>query len=244
MSLPSTKTLLRLLQQAELREADGLVVRVTEVAVRRREGRQQIRVGYAVPPLPPGEAWQPLPRADESLESYAAGVAEELHGWATDHVRRHRPLPLPDRSDVARDLPSRDALWAQLREQLPGVIDVDGGLVVTDGQDRIQVRLTPEQWHEFVIDCEIGCRRDSGVDADGPGDGPMVATYDLHEVIGSRDADETFVVLDRGRLEASTRAELPPARGTARARATEEILRRGGGRGWFAYGPHTDSGDR
>jgi hypothetical protein len=243
VSLPSLRQLLRLLTRpGAVRRADGLEVSVTSLHVVRREGKQQLRVRYQVPPLPDGEAWQWLPSREESLEEYAAGVAEELHGWATEHVRRHRPLPLPDRADVAHDLPSREALWAQLRDQLRDVTDVDGGFVVTDGEDRIQVRLTPEQWHELVIDREIGCRRDAGVDADGPGDGPMVAFYDLSEVIGSRDADETFVVLHRRRLTASTRAELPPVRGTALARKTEEILRQGGG-SWVAYRPDAESGD-
>jgi hypothetical protein len=96
-----------------------------------------------------------------------------------------------------------------LRSEFRGVREGPGGFVGTSRDDiEFRVMLTPEQGQENVVDCEIGCRSDYGVDADSAGDGPMVATHDLDEAMATMDPDESFLVLARHRLAWSTRAEL------------------------------------
>ena len=67
---------------------------------------------------------------------------------------------------------------------------------------------------------------DYGVDADGEGDGLLVAIDDLDETMATMDPDEQFVVLDGGRLTGSTRADLPPVPGAGSAREQEKTMRR------------------
>ena len=217
MDGPSLRELARLLRRpGAVPRADGLAVSVTTVRLVRGHDGREIEIRYAVPPLPDGVARQPLPRAEESLTAYASIVAEELQGWATEHVRRYRPLPQPDRNQVARELPSADALWRDLLAELQDVEQVPGGFVGSYEDRRVTVLLTPESWQGYVVDCEIRCRNDYGVDADRPGSGPAVALGDLDETIATLRPDETFVVLDGRRLVGSTRAGLaPPLQGRA-----------------------------
>jgi hypothetical protein len=121
-----------------------------------------------------------------------------------------------------------------LRSEFHDVSDVDGGFVGTNLDGRqLQVMLTPQTWQEFVVRCEIGCRNDYGVDADSAGSGPMVAMGYLEEEMATLDADESYVVLDGHAVHGSTRAGLPPARGSAWQRELADVRRRGVGR-WSA----------
>ena len=191
--------------------ADGLPVTVGSVGSARHGA--EVVIGFSVPGLPDGVCRQPAPR-DSDLSTYASEVAEELQAWATEHVRKHRPLPPPDRERVRRELPSREELWGALREEFSGVRDEPGGFVGTNRFGvELRVMLTPEAWQEYVVDSEIACRNDYGVDADGPGDGPMVALGDLDETMATMRDDELFLVLHRQDLQGSTRAQLPPVRG-------------------------------
>ena len=153
---------------------------------------------------------------------------------AAEHVRKHRPLPPLDRDQVRRELPSRNELWGMLREDFHGLREAPSGFVGTNRfRTELRVMLTPEQWQGYVVDREIGCRNDYGVDAQSAGDGPMVAMHGVEEAMATMDRDESFLVLDRHELQGSTRAELPPVPGSANQRELEETLRRGGGR-WYA----------
>ena len=67
---------------------------------------------------------------------------------------------------------------------------------------------------------------DYGVDADGEGDGLLVAIDDLDETMATMDPDEDFVVFDGRTLVGSTRAELPPVPGTGSEREHEKVMRR------------------
>ena len=80
----------------------------------------------------------------------------------------------------------------------------------------LTIALTPEQWQDYVVSCEIGCRMDYGVDADGEGDGLLVAIDDLDETMATMDPDEDFVVFD-GR----TPGRVDPRQAAARARRRE-----------------------
>jgi hypothetical protein len=205
--------------------ADGLEVSVRSVRRVRGEMDDELEITYTVPPLPDGVARQPLHEDDPA--TYALEVAEELHGWATVHVRRFRPLPPPDRDAVRRSLPPREDLWRLLLAQFRDVVEVPGGFRGVDPfDDEVTLVLTPEQWQDYVVDREIGCRHDVGVDADGPGDGPGVALEHVTETLATLDDDEHFLVADGHHLVGSTRAELPPVPGTALQRESEEIRRR------------------
>ena len=168
--------------------ADGLEVIVTSLAVRPASDPRlddELELRFAVTPLPEGVARQPLPsRYHRDLADYAGEVAEEVQAWAVEHVRRFRPLPPFDREQVASELPPADELWRRLRAEFEDVEDLPHGFVGTtpDGQ-RVQVLLSSEQWQALVVDAEIGCRRDHGVDADSAGDGPGVALDLLGELL-------------------------------------------------------------
>jgi hypothetical protein len=158
-------------------------------------------------------------------------------------VRRYRPLPPPDLDAIKRDLPDRDALWQQLRERFDDATEVEEGLRGIVHHDEVTLVTTPEQWQEYVAWCEVRCRRDAGVDADGPGDGPYVAWERVDEYIATLDEGEHFVVFDGQRFHRSTRRELPAVRSGASRRRTQEIIARTQGRGqWRAYPPGSDQG--
>jgi hypothetical protein len=187
---------------------------VTVASVGSARHGAEVVIGFSVPGLPDGVCRQPAP-GNTDLSTYASEVAEELQAWAIEHVRKHRPLPPPDRDRVRRELPSREELWRTLREGFSRVREVPGGFVGTNRFGvELRVMLTPEAWQEYVVGCEIACRNDYGVDADGPGDGPMVALGDLDEAMATMREDELFLVLHRHDLRGSTRAELPPVRGS------------------------------
>lgn len=221
-------------QPGAVKPADGLPVVVRSVRIARSGGTDELLIEYTVQPLPDAVAKQPLPW-DSDLGAYAAQVAEEVQAWAIEHVRKFRPLPPPDLDRIRQELPSRDQLWRLLRDEFHDVRDAPGGFVgyQYDGHETAVV-LTPEQWQEYVVRCEIGCRNDYGVDADSIGGGPMVAIGDVEETVATMDEDEHFLVLDGHELRGSTRAELPVVRGTARQRRSEELRRRAGGGRWFA----------
>ena len=208
--------------------ADGLAVTVVAI---RPLGNDRWEVRYAVPDLPDGVAQLPPPYSDE-LDEAAREYAEEVHGSATEHVRRYRPLPPPDRDAIRRELPDREALWAMLGQR-------------RDGEAGNEVVVTPEAWQGYVVEYEVAAREDFGVDAARPGDGPFLACEAVDELLATLDEGEHFVVFDGRRFHRSTRRELPPVRSGAMQRRTQEILRRTGGRGeWRAYPPGQDGRGR
>jgi len=228
------RELTRLLQRpGAVAPAEGLVVTVRSLNVSRGYSGDELVIRYSVPPLPDGIARQPLPR-DADMSTYAREVAEELNAWAIGHVREYRPPPPLDRAQVARQLPSRDDLWRMLRDVFREVRDLPEGFVGTNRFDvELSVVLTPEQWQDYVVAREIGCRNDYGVDADSSGAGPGVAMGDLDEAMATLDPEESFLVLDGDTFTGSTRAELPPVPGAADERVADDIRQRGGGR-WYA----------
>lgn len=136
--------------------------------------------------------------------AYAPEVAQEVESAVHTHVEQFtRPEPAPD----PRDLPPRDVQWQRLldvlategavREVGPGRIEVEvehGGAVRV-----ITVVMNPDQWEAILRKAEY----------------PYVY---VEETISSRDDDELFLVVFRGRMEMSIREQLPPVRGTATKR--------------------------
>ncbi len=191
--------------------ADGYAVRVTGVSIvigemwHGSDGSwkqdDELLIDYVVGSFPPAQATQPLPAPwHESLEEYCEGVATELNAWATEHVRKFEPLPIPDRDDVARDLPSCEQLWEILRSDFTEVRDEPVGFSGVFYDDRrVALRFTAVQWQDFVIGCEIGCRADYGVDADSAGQGPAVAGDYVSELLASGEGCEGLELQD-GRL--------------------------------------------
>jgi hypothetical protein len=136
----------------------------------------------------------------------------------------------PTRSGAARNLPAlppRDAQWQILlkalgdegavREVAAGRIELQdsGGTVVT-------VVVSPDQWERVLA-------------APAWDD---VGLY-LHELLGPRQEDETFLAFYKGSLARSTREKLPPVRGRAferkmaEARADDPDAQFG----WYAHPP-------
>ena len=144
--------------------------------------------------------------------AYAPVVAGEVGIAAHNHVGRHRrraAYPLGGDQDRLA-LPPRDAQWQILlkalevegvvREVAAGRIELQdsGGTVVT-------VVVSPDQWERVLT----GSAWDD------------VGLY-LHELLGPRQEDETFLVFDKGSLARSTREKLPPVRGRAFERMMAE----------------------
>jgi hypothetical protein len=206
----------------ELEVTVGLAVPAEEAA--RIPGRAVTRVPFE-------RVWRRL-SGYESPEGYAPYVAREAESAAASHVERHRAAAggSPAAESARGRLPAREVQWRRLMSALA----VEAGPPVEVSPGRIQVRLadsddhvdtdnpvvtvivTPEQWEDVLA--AHGWRH--------------VEMY-VAELLGPRDPDEHFVVFYRGELVRSIRAELPPVRGTARARAFRE-LRPGG---WFAVAP-------
>jgi hypothetical protein len=214
--------------------ADGLPVTVTGVRVSGHGETQELVIEFSVPGLPSGECRQPYDEEwrrrfrPADATTYAAQLSDEIQAWAIGHVRKvHPPEPM-DRDRVREELPPRDELWRSLTAEFADVTAEPGQGF--RGRNRfgsvLTIALTPEEWQDYVVSCEIGCRLDYGVDAEGEGDGLLVAVDDLDETMATMDPDETFVVLDGGQLTGSTRAELPPEAGTGSAREHEKVMRR------------------
>ena len=171
-----------------------------------------------------GVVRMPFDRKWRELSGYADPAA-----YAPDIAHRLGPLVWPAlrtpqevaeqarwRAERRAALPPREEQWRLLLDLLdtggrvdqvaPGRIEVHSR---RDPSRVLTVILTPEEWEEVIL---AHTTADSAVDW-------------LSELLASRDRDERYLVLDDGRLERSTRAELPPVRGRAgerRMRATVE----------------------
>jgi hypothetical protein len=179
----------------------------------------------AVARVPFERGWRRL-SGYESATAYAPYVAQAAEWAASSHVGDHRAR---HSSSVAREsarwpVPARDVQWQLLLaglaaeagpavEASPGRIEVR----IADGHDHadtdgplVTVIVTPDQWEDVLAAHASG----------------QVEMY-LAELLGDRDPDEHFVVFYRGDLVRSIREELPPVRGSARAR--EFAAMRGGG---------------
>lgn len=175
---------------------------------------------------------------------YAAEIAREVESAAGSLVALAvgRPRRHANPATADRDTASAEKLWAQLvddlgrhnvsaQESAPGIIEIVEELA--DGvADPVKVHVTPEQWRAYVVDCEIGARSDSGVDASTAGDGPGLAMLYLEEALGSRWDDEQHIVYYKDGFHGSIRAALPPVRDPAsRAPRTPPDG------DWYAYDP-------
>lgn len=214
--------------------ADGLPVTVTGVRISGRGESQELVIDFTVSDLPPGECRQPYGAEwrrrfrPADPEQYAAELTGEVQAWAIGHLRKFRPPEPIDRDVVRQELPPRDELWGSLTAEFAEVDGAPGQGF--RGRNRfgsvLTIALTPDDWQEYVVSCEIGCRMDYGVDADGEGDGLLAAIDDLDETMATMDPDEDFVVFDGRTLVGSTRAELPPVPGTGSEREHEKVMRR------------------
>jgi hypothetical protein len=184
----------------------------------------------AVTRVPFEREWRRL-SGYESPADYASYVAREAESAAVSHVERHRAAASASAASAPRRrLPARDVQWSLLFSALA----VEAGPPVEVSSGRIEVRLadsddhvdanspvltvivTPDQWEDVLA--AHGWRH--------------VEMY-VAELLGPRDPDEHFVVFYRGALVRSIREELPPVRGTGRARRLGAV--RPGG--WLAVAP-------
>lgn len=179
-----------------------------EVTVRRRRGIVRRK---RVARLVVDRAWREASDLNDPM-SYAAYVVQR---WRSSEVpaasratRRRRPA-----ADAS--VPAADICWRVLLQNLGAAYDVDereGALEVSDGGGTVVVHVTPEEWRSFVVECETVSHADTIEDAAGPDRAPGEAFTRLEALIGSRWDDEQHIVLFRGRLHLSIRAELPPVR--------------------------------
>ena len=166
-----------------------------------------------------GEEWRRLSGFEDPAD-YAPTIAKHVWFAAGRQVQQGRDEPSPSRDEVDATVPGKDVLFERLLTELtesgevelvePGAIRIDEHL---GGAQPVEIRVTPSQWREYVVGCEMNAWTDSGVDAWDPGDGFGMALLFLDEMIGSRYEDEHFVVFYRDDFERSVRSELPPVRG-------------------------------
>jgi hypothetical protein len=169
-----------------------------------------------------------------SPAEYAPYVARQVESAASSHIRDHRARApaSPGRGPTRRPVPARDVQWRLLLDGLAAeagpAVEVAPGRIevrIADRDDRadadsevVTVIVTPDQWEDVLA--AHGSRN--------------VGMY-VAERLGPRDSDEHFVVYYGGDLVRSIREELPPVRGTARAR---RFAAEGAG-GWYAVAPRT-----
>ena len=206
----------------------------------------EITVGLAVPPeeaqqIPPrAVARVPFERSWRRLSGYgspadyAPFVAREAEGAARSHIERHRAGTSASaaREAAHRSLPARDVQWrlllAALAAEAGPAVEVSPGRIevrIADSDDHVDaaspvvtVIVTAEQWEDVLAAHAAG----------------QVEMY-VAELLGPRDPDEHFVVYYRGDLVRSIREDLPPVRGTARARRMAAMPEDG----WYAAAPRT-----
>ncbi|MFC5678205.1 hypothetical protein [Aeromicrobium endophyticum] len=133
--------------------------------------------------------------------------------WQGARSGEARP-PAPHRQAAS----DTTGLWRTLQQSLVrdyvNVNQVSHGRVevVDEDGEIVTIHLTPQQWRDFVDQCEAFAERDSGEDAWGAGDGLAIALGELDELISSRWDDEEHIMFFRGRPFQSVRPELPPLR--------------------------------
>ena len=144
----------------------------------------------------------------------------------------------------ARDpgVPDRDAQWRLLIDGLGGARHVrqaasdrlEVSLDWTDEPARLTVLVTPEQWERVVVRHRVD-----------------LAPHDFFAaLLGPLQEDERFVVFFRDDLTRSTRAELPPVRGTTAQRRMEALVAAARAEnpdatfGWHAERPGKQPDDR
>jgi hypothetical protein len=177
--------------------------------------------------LPYGREWRELSGYTDPAElaRKIADMAFSAAGRSVQRGREQARRAAVDAVAVRAELPGRDELWALLvgtldkygvaREVDPGRIELieerDGG-----EPGRVTVVVSPDQWHDFVVSVEIGCRLDRGLDAARAGDGPDSACFALDELVQSRHQDNRFIVFDRGGFHSSIREERPLVKASGR----------------------------
>jgi hypothetical protein len=142
-----------------------------------------------------------------SCAAYVVGTWQGARGGGA------RP-PAPHRQAASDTMD----LWRTLQQSLVrdyvNVHQVSHGQVelVDEDGEVVTIHLSPQQWRDFVDDCEAAAGSDSGDDAWGSGDGLSIALGELDDLISSRWDDEEHIVFFRGRPFRSVRSELPPLR--------------------------------
>lgn len=179
-----------------------------EVTVRRRRGfLRRKRVARLVV----DRAWREASDLGDPM-SYAAYV---VHRWRSSQVTPDSLVMRRLRSAAEEFVPEPDICWRAMLHNLGASYEVDeraDGIAVSDEGGTVLVHLTPEQWRSLVVEWEVASRADGGEDSRSSGHGPAEAYTRLDALIGSRWDDERHIVLFRGRLHLSIRAELPPVR--------------------------------
>ena len=159
---------------------------------------------------------------DDIEESPAEQLAQEASYQITETLFDALDQVVIDRDAVVRDVGSAldtyDSLLAELRSS-GDVAEVEPGVLrltlATEPRLPIDIHVTPQQFHESVIDAEIEYRKGSpSYQSELPG-GLGMALLGIEEALGTIRDQERFIVFFEGGLHASTRSEPPPVRAAA-----------------------------
>jgi hypothetical protein len=124
-----------------------------------------------------------------------------------------------DRDVVVSEIGSADETYESLLEELRSSGDVEtvepGVLRLTlasASELPIDIHVTPQEFHDCVIDGEVEHRKGSPFDQSEMPGGLGMALLSVEETLGTIGDEERFIVFFDGRFHASTRRELPPVR--------------------------------
>lgn len=183
---------------------------------------------------------------DDLDESPAEQLAQEASYQITETLFEVLDrAPEIDRDVVISEVGSADETFESLLEELRGAGQVEivepGILRLTpagESEPPIDIHVTPEQFHDCVIDGEVAYRKGSPLDQSEMPGGLAMALLSVEETLGTIGEQERFIVFFDGEFRASTRRELPPLR--AAADDLEHIDADADDGDWFAEEPEDD----
>jgi hypothetical protein len=160
---------------------------------------------------------------DDIDDSPAEQLAQEASYQITETLfEALDQRPEIDRDVIVSEVGSVDEIYGSLLEELRSsgnVETVDAGvlrLTLAEGSDLpIDIHVTPQQFHDCVINAEVEYRRGSTVDQSEVRGGLDSALLGIEEALGTLGDQERFIVFFDGGLHASIRRELPPVRAVA-----------------------------
>jgi hypothetical protein len=157
---------------------------------------------------------------DDIDDSPAEQLAQEASYQITETLFESLDqTPEIDRDLIVSEVGSADDTFESLLEELrssghvetvePGVLR----LTLAGGTDvPIEIHVTPQQFHDCVIDREIEHRKGSTFDQSEMPGGLGTALLGVEEALGTLGEQERFIVFFDGALHASIRPDLPPVR--------------------------------
>jgi hypothetical protein len=157
---------------------------------------------------------------DDIDDSPAEQLAQEASYQITETLFESLDqTPEVDRDLIVSEIGTADETYESLLEELrssghveavePGVLR----LTLASGPEMpIDVHVTPQEFHDCVIDGEVEHRKGSTFDQSEMPGGLGTALLGVEETLGTIGDQERFIVFFNGAFHASTRRDLPPVR--------------------------------